>query len=229
MQLKSLLHCCTLCTTLGKLCIEVTPADKIATISEDLCIGCGICVKVWGNPILGVLLFVMSFPTLLSTCTSYPLQKCPFEAISIINLPSDLEKDTTHRYSANSFKLHRLPIPRQGVVLGLVGTNGIGKSTALKILAGKLKPNLGKFAVRIYFCACLIGQWDYESCVFFFGMCVFVGSTKLAGSSHILQRVRVAEVFHQDPRGWFEGLLMCYIASFKNRPPSTAWRNSSYL
>jgi ATP-binding cassette subfamily E protein 1 len=30
-------------------------------------------------------------------------------------------------------------------VLGLVGQNGIGKSTALKILAGKLKPNLGRF------------------------------------------------------------------------------------
>jgi ATP-binding cassette, sub-family E, member 1 len=30
-------------------------------------------------------------------------------------------------------------------VLGLVGTNGIGKSTALKILAGKQKPNLGQF------------------------------------------------------------------------------------
>jgi ATP-binding cassette subfamily E protein 1 len=56
-----------------------------------------------------------------------------------------LEKDTTHRFSANSFKLHRLPVPRPGQVLGLVGTNGIGKSTALKILAGKLKPNLGKF------------------------------------------------------------------------------------
>jgi len=26
-----------------------------------------------------------------------------------------------------------------------VGTNGIGKSTALKILSGKLKPNLGKY------------------------------------------------------------------------------------
>jgi ATP-binding cassette subfamily E protein 1 len=26
-----------------------------------------------------------------------------------------------------------------------VGTNGIGKSTALKILAGNLKPNLGKY------------------------------------------------------------------------------------
>ncbi|CAK9292179.1 unnamed protein product [Gordionus sp. m RMFG-2023] len=101
---------------MGKLCIEVTPLSKIANISEELCIGCGICVK-----------------------------KCPFEAITIINLPSDLEKDTTHRYSANSFKLHRLPIPRPGEVLGLVGTNGIGKSTALKILAGKLKPNLGKY------------------------------------------------------------------------------------
>lgn len=102
---------------MGKLCIEVTPADKIAFISEDLCIGCGICAK-----------------------------KCPFEAISIINLPSNLAKDTTHRYSANSFKLHRLPIPRPGEVLGLVGTNGIGKSTALKILAGKQKPNLGRFS-----------------------------------------------------------------------------------
>jgi translation initiation factor RLI1 len=30
-------------------------------------------------------------------------------------------------------------------VLGLVGSNGIGKSTALKILSGKLKPNLGRY------------------------------------------------------------------------------------
>jgi ATP-binding cassette subfamily E protein 1 len=71
--------------------------------------------------------------------------KCPFEAIDIINLPKSLAKDTTHRYGPNSFKLHRLPMPRPGHVLGLVGTNGIGKSTALMILAGKLKPNLGRF------------------------------------------------------------------------------------
>ncbi|GAU89024.1 hypothetical protein RvY_01623 [Ramazzottius varieornatus] len=101
---------------MGKLCIEVTPTDKVAFISEELCIGCGICPK-----------------------------KCPFDAIQIINLPSNLQRDTTHRYSANSFKLHRLPMPRQGSVLGLVGTNGIGKSTALKILCGKMKPNLGRF------------------------------------------------------------------------------------
>ncbi|XP_059384459.1 ATP-binding cassette sub-family E member 1-like [Carassius carassius] len=101
---------------MGKLCIEVTPQSKIVWISESLCIGCGICIK-----------------------------KCPFGALSIVNLPSNLEKETTHRYCANSFKLHRLPIPRPGEVLGLVGTNGIGKSTALKILAGKQKPNLGRF------------------------------------------------------------------------------------
>ncbi|CAF0853408.1 unnamed protein product [Didymodactylos carnosus] len=101
---------------MGKLCVEVTSESKISNISEELCIGCGICVR-----------------------------KCPFEAIAIINLPSNLDKDTTHRYGPNAFKLHRLPTPRPGQVLGLVGINGIGKTTALKILAGQLKPNLGKF------------------------------------------------------------------------------------
>ena len=100
----------------GKDCIEVVKKSKVSFISETLCIGCGICVK-----------------------------KCPFDAINIINLPKNLKSETTHRYGANSFKLHRLPIPRSGEVLGLVGTNGIGKSTALKILSGNLKPNLGNF------------------------------------------------------------------------------------
>lgn len=112
-------ECKRLCPVVksGKLCIEVTPSDKMAFISEQLCIGCGICIK-----------------------------RCPFGAIEIINLPSNLDKDTTHRYGPNSFKLHRLPTPRPGQILGLVGTNGIGKSTALKILANKIKPNLGRWA-----------------------------------------------------------------------------------
>jgi ATP-binding cassette subfamily E protein 1 len=75
--------------------------------------------------------------------------RCPFDAIQIINLPTNLESQVTHRYTANAFKLHRLPTPRPGQVLGLVGTNGIGKSTALKILAGKLKPNLGRYEVCV--------------------------------------------------------------------------------
>lgn len=51
------------------------------------------------------------------------------------------------QFNSLLFWLCRLPIPRPGEVLGLVGTNGIGKSTALKILAGKQKPNLGRFDV----------------------------------------------------------------------------------
>jgi ATP-binding cassette subfamily E protein 1 len=100
----------------GKLCVEVTPDDKLSKIAENLCIGCGLCVK-----------------------------KCPFEAIYIINLPKNLSTQTSHRYGPNTFKLHRLPFPQIGQVLGLVGTNGIGKTTALKILSGKEKPNLGEF------------------------------------------------------------------------------------
>ncbi len=67
-----------------------------------------------------------------------------------MNLPTELAADTTHRYGANAFRLHRLPTPRHGQVLGLVGANGTGKSTALKILSGKLKPNFGRFEVRVF-------------------------------------------------------------------------------
>ena len=80
-------------------------------IDETTCIGCGICVK-----------------------------KAP-EAISIINLPEALEKPPLHRYAPNSFALYNLPVPLFGSVVGLLGRNGIGKSTAMKILAGLEQPN----------------------------------------------------------------------------------------
>lgn len=100
----------------GKLCLTAKRDLKIAEIVENLCIGCGACVK-----------------------------KCPFKAIKIINLPGELDKDITFRHGQNGFRLHRLPVPRRGKVLGLVGTNGIGKSTCLNILGGE-RPNLGNNA-----------------------------------------------------------------------------------
>jgi ATP-binding cassette subfamily E protein 1 len=87
-----------------------------AIISEMLCSGCGICVK-----------------------------KCPFKAISIVNLPDELEKDCSHRFGPNTFKLFRLPTPLPGTVLGLLGQNGIGKTTTLKVLSGEVQPNLGDY------------------------------------------------------------------------------------
>lgn len=99
----------------GEECI-VLDNEKIALISEELCIGCGICVKV-----------------------------CPFDAIDILNLSEELKTDKIHQYGVNSFRLFRIPIVRKGQVVGLVGRNGIGKSTALKILAGALIPNLGDY------------------------------------------------------------------------------------
>ena len=99
----------------GKECIEVTPTSVAAAISETLCNGCNICTKV-----------------------------CPFGAIQIINLPSELGKDKVHHYGDNKFSLYRLPGPRLNQVLGLMGRNGTGKTTSIKILCGDIIPNFGE-------------------------------------------------------------------------------------
>jgi ATP-binding cassette, sub-family E, member 1 len=67
---------------------------------------------------------------------------CPFDAIQIVKLPEELNKPPIHHYGQNLFRLFNLPSPLPGKVIGLIGVNGIGKSTAIKILAGILKPNL---------------------------------------------------------------------------------------
>ncbi len=94
---------------------ECIVKGKKAEIEEALCIGCGICVS-----------------------------KCPFDAIKIVNTPEELEERPVHRFGKNAFVLYRLPIPKPGGVVGLLGGNGLGKSTALKILSGNIKPNLGE-------------------------------------------------------------------------------------
>ena len=101
----------------GADCIVLNEETKKAQIDEDICNGCGICVKV-----------------------------CPFDAITIVNLASELSTDKIHQYGINSFRLYKLPTPKKGEVVGLLGRNGMGKSTVVNILSGNLKPNLGNYS-----------------------------------------------------------------------------------
>jgi len=95
--------------------ITIDQKTKKPLISEELCSGCGICTN-----------------------------RCPFGAVSIINLPEALD-EPIHRYGANQFELFGLPQVKEGSVVGMLGPNGIGKSTILRILSGELKPNLGNY------------------------------------------------------------------------------------
>ena len=99
----------------GVECITFTEKGK-PIISETLCHGCGICSH-----------------------------KCQFEAIKIIGLADELKEEMVHQYGENTFRLYRLPVPKKGLITGILGPNGIGKTTAIKLLSGTEVPNLGKF------------------------------------------------------------------------------------
>ena len=70
---------------------------------------------------------------------------CPDDAVKIINLPQELDEVITHGYGENGFRLFRLPSPRESQIIGILGENGIGKSTAINLLSGSLMPNLGNW------------------------------------------------------------------------------------
>ena len=89
--------------------------NKKPVINEELCTGCGICVK-----------------------------RCPAHCIHIIRLPDVLDKDPVHRHGINGFELYGLPLPKKGKIIGLVGKNGIGKTTSINILTGNIHPNFGR-------------------------------------------------------------------------------------
>ncbi len=99
----------------GKKTIEISQDTGKPIIKEELCSGCGICIK-----------------------------KCPFEAIHIVTLPDEYDKFKIHQYGRNGFRLYKIPYPREGECLGIVGQNALGKTTLLRILSGELIPNFGK-------------------------------------------------------------------------------------
>lgn len=100
---------------MGEDTIVIDEDTKKPLISEQLCEGCGICTN-----------------------------RCLFDAISIINLPEAIG-EPIHRFGQNQFELFGLPSLEEGTVLGLLGPNGIGKSTIMNILSGNLIPNFGDF------------------------------------------------------------------------------------
>lgn len=104
----------------GQEAIYFVKDDEPPVINEYLCSGCCICVR-----------------------------KCPFNAISVVNLPDELEKKVFHRYGINAFKLYGFPALSPGSVTGILGENGIGKSTVLKIIGGLVKPNLGRVGEEV--------------------------------------------------------------------------------
>ncbi|HEU5488424.1 MAG TPA: ribosome biogenesis/translation initiation ATPase RLI [Candidatus Nitrosotalea sp.] len=112
------LECIKYCPVnkMGQDCIVLNEETAKAQIDENICNGCGICVKV-----------------------------CPFDAITIVNLAEELKSDKIHQYGQNAFRLYRIPSLKKGQVMGLLGRNGIGKSTVVSILSGNLRPNLGKY------------------------------------------------------------------------------------
>jgi ATP-binding cassette subfamily E protein 1 len=117
---KCNLECINFCPVnkSGAKCIVLGERDnnQIAVIDENLCNGCGICVK-----------------------------KCPYDAITIVNLAQEIGEMKVHQYGINSFRLYKLPAPKKESVVGLLGRNGMGKTTIVNILSGSLKPNLGSY------------------------------------------------------------------------------------
>jgi ATP-binding cassette subfamily E protein 1 len=123
----------------GYRCIKTCPINRsgeecifreesgFPVFNEDLCIGCSLCAKA--------------------------CEKAGFSAISVVNLPKELEEDPVHRYGKNQFALYRLPMPKKNMVMGLIGPNGVGKTTVLNILSGNLRPNMGIFKGKV--------EWDF--------------------------------------------------------------------
>jgi len=127
---------------------------RIAVIEKDKCnpVGCGdfLCVRVSPGNRMGKEVFVRGEDGKASVnedvCTdaeSITVKKCPFGAIHMVNLPDRLTRTPIHRYGSDGFVLYNVPVPSFGKVVGIIGANGVGKSTTLRIFSKEVMPNLG--------------------------------------------------------------------------------------
>jgi ATP-binding cassette subfamily E protein 1 len=129
---------------------------RIAVINKDSCLGekCSICIKVCPMNKLKKECIVIheKYPRInedICTGCGICVKKCPTNSISIINLAEEKES-VFHQYSVNSFRIFGFPVPREGIT-AIIGKNGAGKTTLIKLLSGKLKPNLGNIGLEMTF------------------------------------------------------------------------------
>ncbi len=164
-------------------------ARRIAVIEKDKCNpeGCGgyLCIRVSPGNRIGKEVFVVGpdgkAQVNEDVCTdaeSVTVKKCPFSAIHMIKLPEKLASQPVHRFGKDGFVLYSLPSPMFGTVTGIIGVNGIGKSTAVKVLSQVLKPNLGSYEKEGSF-ADLLGYFKGSEAQQFFEK-LSAGSVKVA-------------------------------------------------
>ncbi len=130
--------------------------DRIAIVLQDRCDGCVRCIKVCPlvhdkkNPKPSVIkVRKLTGKPIINTrqciVCGICVNACHRSAIQMVAIPKELtDENPIHSYGENAFRLFRIPQMRRNLVIGLVGANGIGKTTILNILGGDLLPNGGK-------------------------------------------------------------------------------------